>query len=328
MPDKHDANEIFRDLNDGNVDEAIANLSEEYLSMSPQEFGKLIDEIDRKSRADDIGPYSRGNNIIVERDADGTIRSVKLDGLIDDTVLFNRVKVIDEIGSRLLSDNPKIREDAEADMKRAVGKLSARGELSQTAQELNNGGDRDYFDGLPDGKVVKETIANASGQPEEHTFIEFEVDNKGYAYDITRALNEQKDKEQKTEDKQKEDAEQIYAALKNGDTRRVMQLLQSYNGVEFQSEKLIEELNTKLRGTGYSFEITGGFATFKNSMDNDRTVVFNITAARVEGDGLPALKDAVKRSAERESGPKYATKPMRTDEEIKRLLKGTRPNGS
>ncbi|HEY9788063.1 MAG TPA: hypothetical protein V6D17_21925 [Candidatus Obscuribacterales bacterium] len=63
MTRTNDADEIVHDINAGNVEDAIAHLREDYLNLSAQDFRKLLEEIDRQTKADDRFYGTNGNNL-------------------------------------------------------------------------------------------------------------------------------------------------------------------------------------------------------------------------------------------------------------------------
>jgi hypothetical protein len=86
----YSADDIVKDINDGNKDEAVAHLNHDYLHMSATQFKSLVEEMEQKTKADDTWLSSGGNNVYHETDKDGNITSVYIDdGYLWDTKMFN-----------------------------------------------------------------------------------------------------------------------------------------------------------------------------------------------------------------------------------------------
>jgi hypothetical protein len=87
MSDKYSAEDIIRDINEGHKDDAVSHLNHDYLKMKPDEFKRLVDEIEKKTKEDS----DNWNNVYSERDKDGNVQTVHIDdGILWDTKMFDK----------------------------------------------------------------------------------------------------------------------------------------------------------------------------------------------------------------------------------------------
>jgi len=91
MGDKtYSADDIVNEINDGNKKAAIDHLNYDFLHMSPSQFKKVVEEMEKTTKADDTWWTTHGNNVRSEKDKDGNISKVYIaDGYIWDTKMLD-----------------------------------------------------------------------------------------------------------------------------------------------------------------------------------------------------------------------------------------------
>lgn len=84
---KYSADDIIDRIDSGDKDQAKSRLNFDYVNMGPDEFKKLVADMEKKTNADS----DNWNNVYSEKDGSGNVTAVYInDGYLFDTKLFDK----------------------------------------------------------------------------------------------------------------------------------------------------------------------------------------------------------------------------------------------
>ncbi len=84
---RYSADDIIDRIDSGDKDQAKSRLNFDYLNMKPDEFKKLVSDMEKKTGDD----KDKWNNVYSENDSSGNVTAVYInDGYLFDTKLFDK----------------------------------------------------------------------------------------------------------------------------------------------------------------------------------------------------------------------------------------------